>query len=72
KRRKEIEKMVNSSNFNKNQLGNDLLTSMIIANTPYELHSQINVDSSLSRPMTDDEILGVLFESFMPSDTVSQ
>ncbi|RIB06103.1 cytochrome P450 [Gigaspora rosea] len=71
KRRKEIEKIVNSSNFNKNQLGNDLLTSMIIANTPYEIHSQINVDSSLSRSMTDDEILGVLFESFMPSDTIS-
>ncbi|CAG8818446.1 23196_t:CDS:2, partial [Dentiscutata erythropus] len=60
---------LNSSNFDSKQLGNDLLTSMIIANTPYEIRSQINVDPSLSRPMTDDEILGILFESFIPSDT---
>ncbi|CAG8808702.1 45249_t:CDS:2, partial [Gigaspora margarita] len=69
KRRKEIEKIVTSSNFDSKQLGNDLLTSMIIANTQYEIHSQINVDTSLLRPMTDDEILGVLFELFLPSDT---
>ncbi|CAG8810061.1 14370_t:CDS:2, partial [Dentiscutata erythropus] len=71
KRRKEVEKIVNSGNFDSKHLGNDLLTSMIITNTPYEIHSQINIDPSLSRPMTDDEILGILFESFIPSDTIS-
>ncbi|CAG8638477.1 9976_t:CDS:1 [Dentiscutata heterogama] len=70
-RRKQIEKIVNNSNFDPKQLGNDLLTSMIITNTPYEIYSQDNVDPLLSKPMTDDEILGILFESFIPSDTVS-
>ncbi|CAG8795634.1 1319_t:CDS:1, partial [Dentiscutata erythropus] len=69
KRRKQIEKMVNSSDFDPKQLGNDLLTSMIITNTPYDVNSQVNDDPLLSRQMTDDEILGVLFESYVPSDT---
>ncbi|CAG8596759.1 15516_t:CDS:1, partial [Dentiscutata heterogama] len=68
KRRKEIEKIVNNSNFKSGQLGDDLLTSMIIANTPYEIHPASNVGPSLLRPMTDDEIVGILFELFVPSD----
>ncbi|CAG8709715.1 24148_t:CDS:2, partial [Racocetra persica] len=65
KRRKEVEKLVNSSNFDQSQLKNDLLTSMIVANTPYETTPQQNVDPSLLRPMTDDEIRGIMFDAFM-------
>ncbi|CAG8846702.1 4148_t:CDS:2, partial [Racocetra persica] len=65
KRREEVEKLVNNSNFDPSQLKNDLLTSMIVANTPYETTPQKNVDPSLLRPMTDDEIRGIMFEVFV-------
>ncbi|CAG8643023.1 5458_t:CDS:2 [Cetraspora pellucida] len=64
KRRKEVGILINNSNFDPSQLKNDLLTSMIIANTPYETKPQKNVDPSLLRPMTDDEIRGIVFDSF--------
>nr|CAG8620210.1 2595_t:CDS:2 [Entrophospora candida] len=65
KRRREIEKTFNSNDNSKpKQL--DLLTSMIIVNTPYDTRPpQSNVDPSLLRPMTDDEIRGVLFDCFV-------
>ncbi|CAG8697604.1 30884_t:CDS:2, partial [Racocetra persica] len=69
KRRKEVEKLVNSSNFDPSQLNNDLLTSMIVANTPYETTSPKNVDPSMLRPMTDDEIRGMMFEVFLGTDS---
>ncbi|CAG8550161.1 22040_t:CDS:2 [Racocetra persica] len=64
KRRKEVEKLANTSNFDPSQLKNDLLTSMVVANTPYETTPQKNVDPSLLRPMTDDEIRGIMFDAF--------
>ncbi|KAF0555489.1 cytochrome P450 [Gigaspora margarita] len=64
RRRKEVEKLVNASNFDTSQLKNDLLTSMVVANTPYETTPQKNVDPSLLRPMTDDEIRGIMFDAF--------
>ncbi|CAG8853684.1 18884_t:CDS:2, partial [Gigaspora margarita] len=70
KRRKEVEKIINCSNFDPQKLGNDFLTSMITANTPYETCPQINVDPSLLRPMTDEEIRGVTFDSYLATDTV--
>ncbi|CAG8842052.1 37532_t:CDS:1, partial [Gigaspora margarita] len=63
-RKKEVEKIVNTSNYESSQLKNDLLTLMVIANTPYETSPQKNVDSSLLRPMTDDEIRGIMFDAF--------
>ncbi|CAJ0913631.1 19026_t:CDS:2 [Entrophospora sp. SA101] len=65
KRRREIEKNFNSNDNSKpKQL--DLLTSMIIVNTPYDTRPpQSNVDPSLLRPMTDNEIRGVLFDCFV-------
>ncbi|RIB12410.1 cytochrome P450 [Gigaspora rosea] len=71
KRRKEIEKIINCSNFDPKKLESDFLTSMIIANTPYETCPQINVDPSLLRPMTDEEIRGVLYDSFLATDTIT-
>ncbi|RIB29632.1 cytochrome P450 [Gigaspora rosea] len=71
KRRKVIEKTVNSSNFDSKQLGNDLMTYLIIANTPYETGSLKSVDPSLLRPMTDDEVRGPLFDSLLGSDTIA-
>ncbi|CAG8689751.1 20628_t:CDS:2 [Cetraspora pellucida] len=64
KRRKEVEKVVKNSNFEPSQLRNNLLTSLVIANTPYETTPQKNVDPSLLRPMTDDEIRGIMFDAF--------
>ncbi|CAG8595101.1 11196_t:CDS:1, partial [Scutellospora calospora] len=66
RRKKEIEKIVK---IDPKQLGDDLLTSMIVANTPYETHPPTNVDPSLLRPMTDKEMIGLLFESYVPSET---
>ncbi|CAG8504600.1 11755_t:CDS:2, partial [Dentiscutata heterogama] len=57
-------------NFDQKQLGNDFLTSMIVTNTPYETCPQINVDPSLLRPMTNEEIRGVIFDSYLTTDTV--
>ncbi|CAI2169372.1 10226_t:CDS:2 [Funneliformis geosporum] len=61
RRRKEIEN--GGLNNDSNQL--DLLTTLIVANTPCDPHPQKNVDPSLSRPMTDDEIRGVMFDAFV-------
>ncbi|RHZ83638.1 hypothetical protein Glove_89g71 [Diversispora epigaea] len=64
RKRKEIEKNINSDyDFKSKQL--DLLTSLILTNTPYDPQPQKNVDPSLSRPMTDAEIRGVLFDAFV-------
>ncbi|CAG8804780.1 7801_t:CDS:2, partial [Gigaspora margarita] len=38
----EVEKIVNTSNYEPSQLKNDLLTSMVVANTPYETSPQKN------------------------------
>ncbi|CAG8554887.1 10744_t:CDS:2, partial [Diversispora eburnea] len=61
RKRKEIE-YNNNSDFKSKQL--DLLTSLIITNTPNDPQPQKNVDPSLSRPMTDAEIRGVMFDAF--------
>ncbi|CAG8459532.1 670_t:CDS:2 [Ambispora gerdemannii] len=63
KRRKEIEETITRGDFDTKRL--DLLTSLIIANTQYDPHPQKHVDPSLSRPMTDDEIRGVMFDAFV-------
>ncbi|CAG8610389.1 6207_t:CDS:2 [Gigaspora margarita] len=55
-RREEIEKISNSNNFDMKQLKDDLLTSFIIANTPYESHPQKSVDSSSVKALNNDEI----------------
>ncbi|GBB91926.1 hypothetical protein RclHR1_01940003 [Rhizophagus clarus] len=43
----------------------DLITSLIVANTKYDPHPQKYSDPSLMRPMTDDEIRGVMFDAFV-------
>ncbi|RHZ83663.1 hypothetical protein Glove_89g56 [Diversispora epigaea] len=64
-KRKEIEKTVNSNHYDFKSKQLDLLTSLIITNTPYDPQPQKNVDPSLSRPMTDAEIRGVMFDTFV-------
>ncbi|RIB08401.1 cytochrome P450 [Gigaspora rosea] len=61
-RREEIEKISNSNNFDMKQLKDNLLTSFIIANTPYESHPQKSVDSSLVKALNNDEISSILFD----------
>ncbi|RIB17429.1 cytochrome P450 [Gigaspora rosea] len=60
--REEIEKISNSNNFDMKQLKDNLLTSFIIANTPYESHPQKRVDSSLVKALNNDEISSILFD----------
>ncbi|CAG8633720.1 782_t:CDS:2, partial [Paraglomus occultum] len=68
-RRKKIEKEIMHGKLNTEQM--DLLTSSIIAYTKYDPHPQENVDPSLARPMTDDEIRGLLFDAFIGgTDTI--
>ncbi|CAG8771133.1 7418_t:CDS:1, partial [Dentiscutata heterogama] len=66
-RRKEIEKISNSKSFDSKLLNDDLLTSFLIANTPYESRPQKRVDSSLVRPMNDEEISSILFDTLTGS-----
>ncbi|CAG8797689.1 35526_t:CDS:2, partial [Gigaspora margarita] len=66
-RREEIEKISSSNSFDVKQLKEDLLTSFIIANTPYESHPQKSVDSSLLRAFNDDEIGSILFDTLTGS-----
>ena len=69
-RRQEVEKTIMHGELNTKRM--DLLTSLIIANTKYDPHPQEKVDPSLARPMTDDEIRGVMFDAFVAgTDTVS-
>ncbi|CAB4490274.1 unnamed protein product [Rhizophagus irregularis] len=64
--RKRREEMKNSDDINKFiSKKNDLLTSLIIANTQYDPQPQKNAVPSLLRPMTDDEIRGVMFDAFV-------
>jgi len=63
RRRKEIQNTDNVKEFVTRK--NDLLTSLIVANTQYDLHPVKNLDPSLARPMTDDEIRGVMFDAFV-------
>ncbi|RHZ83668.1 hypothetical protein Glove_89g62 [Diversispora epigaea] len=64
-KRKEIEKTINSNHYDFKSKQLDLLTSLIITNTPYDPQPQKNVDPSLSRPMTDAEIRGVMFDAYV-------
>jgi len=69
-RRKEIEKEIMYGNFNTKHM--DLLTSAIVAYTQYDPNPQEKIDPSLTRPMTDDEIRGLMFDAFIGgTDTVS-
>ncbi|CAG8513511.1 10133_t:CDS:2 [Acaulospora morrowiae] len=63
-KRKEIDEIVKNGGELDTKRA-DLLTSLIIANTQYDPHPQKNVDPSLSRPMNDDEIRGVMFDAFV-------
>ncbi|RHZ87441.1 hypothetical protein Glove_34g91 [Diversispora epigaea] len=65
KKRKEIEKNINNNDYDFKSKQLDLLTSLIITNTPHDPQPQKNIDPSLSRPMTDAEIRGVLFDAFV-------
>ncbi|RIA91659.1 cytochrome P450 [Glomus cerebriforme] len=65
KRRREIEKSIINGEFDTNTKQLDLLTSLIVANTQYDPHPQKNLDPSILRPMTDDEIRGVMFDAFV-------
>ncbi|RHZ83666.1 hypothetical protein Glove_89g55 [Diversispora epigaea] len=65
RKRKEIEKTINTNHYDFKSKQLDLLTSLIITNTPYDPQPQKNVDPSLSRPMTDAEIRGVMFDAFV-------
>ncbi|CAG8514660.1 5217_t:CDS:1 [Funneliformis caledonium] len=69
-RRKEIEKEIKIGLFKTEQM--DLLTSLIIANTQYDPNPQKNLDPTMNKLMTDDEIRGVMFDAFVAgTDTVS-
>ncbi|CAJ0850423.1 17871_t:CDS:2, partial [Entrophospora sp. SA101] len=65
KRRKELEKNINNDNDYLKTKQLDLLTSLIVVNTPYDTRPQKNVNPALLRPMTDDEIRGVMFDAFV-------
>ncbi|CAG8523279.1 9024_t:CDS:2 [Paraglomus occultum] len=65
-KRKEVEKTIMHGELNTEEM--NLLTSLIIANTEHDPHPQKNVDPSLARPMTDDEIRGVMFDAFAADD----
>uniref|UniRef100_A0A1D1XQ08 Cytochrome P450 4d2 n=1 Tax=Anthurium amnicola TaxID=1678845 RepID=A0A1D1XQ08_9ARAE len=62
-KRQEVEKAIMHGELDTKRM--DLLTSLIIANTQYDPHPQEKVDPSLARPMTDDEIRGVMFDAFV-------
>ncbi|CAG8642112.1 4174_t:CDS:2, partial [Paraglomus occultum] len=68
-KRKEVEKTIMHGELNMKRM--DLLTSLIIANTQYDPHPQEKVDPSLARPMTDDEIRGVIFDAFVAGTDTS-
>ncbi|GBC07880.1 hypothetical protein RclHR1_07750007 [Rhizophagus clarus] len=57
KRRQEIE----NTPLDK-PLSNDMLTSVIIANTPRDVNYDKNVNDKALRPMTDVEIRGIIFD----------
>ncbi|CAG8469889.1 420_t:CDS:2 [Acaulospora colombiana] len=71
KRRKEIDETIKSGGkLDTKRM--DLLTSLILANTKYDPHPLKHIDPSLARPMTDDEVRGVMFDAFVAgTDTVS-
>ena len=69
-KRQEVEKTIMHGELDTKRM--DLLTSLIITNTQYDPHPQEKVDPSLARPMTDEEIRGVMFDVFFAgTDTVS-
>ena len=54
-------------------LPNDMLTSVITANTPRGVNYTKTVGETLERPMTDNEIRGILFDGILGgTDTVSK
>jgi len=69
KRRQEIE----NTPLDKS-LPNDMLTSVITANTPRDVNYTKTVGGeAMERPMTDDEIRGIIFDGFLGgTDTVSK
>jgi cytochrome P450 len=68
KRRKEIE----NTPLDK-PLSNDMLTSVIIANTPRDVNYDKNVNDKTTRPMTDIEIRSIIFDGIVAgTDTVSK
>jgi cytochrome P450 len=71
RRRKEIENTPLDE-----PLPHDMLTSVITANTSRDVNntkSSKNVDSNAMKPMTDDEIRGIIFDGFLGgTDTVSK
>ncbi|CAB4488720.1 unnamed protein product [Rhizophagus irregularis] len=46
-------------------LSNDMLTSVIIANTPRDVNYDKNVNEKDMRPMTDIEIRGIIFDGIV-------
>src|SRR6266496_3534814 len=68
RRRKEIE----NTPLDK-PLPNDMLTSVITANTPRGVNYTKTVGETLERPMTDNEIRGIIFDGILGgTDTVSK
>jgi hypothetical protein len=54
-------------------LSNDMLTSVIIANTPRDVKYIETVDGEAMRPMADDDIRGIILDGFLGgTDTVSK
>jgi cytochrome P450 len=70
KRRKEIQNSDGVKYLNPKEM--DLLTTLIVANTPNDPHQLKNLEPELLRPLNDDEIRGVMFDAFVAgTDTVS-
>ncbi|GES95419.1 cytochrome P450 [Rhizophagus clarus] len=66
KRRQEIE----NTPLDK-PLSNDMLTSVIIANTPRDVNYDKNVNEKSMRPMTDVEIRGIIFDGIVAGTDTS-
>ncbi|PKY57944.1 cytochrome P450 [Rhizophagus irregularis] len=60
KRRQEIE----NTPLDK-PLSNDMLTSVIIANTPRDVNYDKNINDKAMRPMTDIEVRGIIFDGII-------